>query len=362
MISRPSSLRLGGARLKEAMLYLQLSDGSVECLLCHRRCRIPKGSRGFCGVRRNVEGVLYSLVYGKAIAANVDPIEKKPLFHYYPGSSVMSIATVGCNFRCKFCDNWSISQEAEVEGVDLPPEKVVASSLKHACKGVSYTYTEPTVFFEYAYDTARLAREKGLFNTFVTNGYMTPEAVKTASPNLDAATVDFKGSANPKFYRELMSVPDPEPIFETLKEMQRCGIFVEVTNLVVPKYGDSLDDVRCLASRIVEVLGRDAPFHLLRFHPDYQLLDAPATPVSTLERAAEVAKDVGLRYVYVGNVPGHELEHTYCPSCSEVLVARFSFDVLTWNLTDDNCCPKCGEKVNIVGKPQRGGGRWLTLI
>jgi len=348
--------------LKEAMLYSQLSDGSVECNLCHRRCRISKGSSGFCGVRRNVDGKLYTLVYGKAIAANVDPIEKKPLFHYYPGSAVMSIATTGCNFRCKFCDNWVISQSKEVEGFDFPPEKVVSSSLKHGCHGISYTYTEPTIFFEYAYDTAKLAREKGLFNTFVTNGYMTPEAVKTIAPYLNAATVDFKGSGDPKFYRELMSVPDPEPIFETLKEMKRCGIFVEVTNLIVTKYGDDMEKLRELASRIVEVLGKDTPFHVLRFHPDYQLFDAPSTPVSTLEKAAEIAKDVGLRYVYIGNVPGHKLEHTYCPNCNEILIERFSFDVLRWNLTSDNRCPKCGEKINVVGSLQRGGSKWLTLI
>ena len=348
--------------MREAMLYTQLSDGSVECNLCHRRCRIPKGSTGFCGVRKNVDGVLYSLVYGKAIAANVDPIEKKPLFHYYPGSAVMSIATVGCNFRCRFCDNWVISQSREIEGFDFPPEKVVSSSVRHGCHGISYTYTEPTIFFEYAYDTAKLAREKGLFNTFVTNGYMTPEAVKAIAPYLNAATVDFKGSGDPKFYREVMSVPDSEPIFETLKEMKSSGIFVEVTNLIVTKYGDDMDMLRSLASRIVEVLGRDTPFHVLRFHPDYQLFDTPSTPVSTLERAAEIARDVGLKYVYIGNVPGHKFEHTYCPNCGEVLIERFSFDVLKWNLTRDNKCPKCGEAINVVGTLQRGGSRWLTLI
>lgn len=344
------------------MLYYQLSDGSVECNLCHRRCRIPKDSVGFCGVRKNINGILHTLVYGKAIAANVDPIEKKPLFHYYPGSAVMSIATIGCNFRCKFCDNWVISQSKEIEGFDLPPEKVVSASIKYGCHGVSYTYTEPTIFFEYAYDTAKLAQEKGLFNTFVTNGYMTPEAVKTISLYLNAATVDFKGSGAPHFYKQFMSVPDPEPIFETLKEMKRCGIFVEVTNLMVTKYGDSLEDLRGLALRIVEVLGRDTPFHILRFHPDYQLLDAPSTPIQILEKAAEVAMDAGLKYVYIGNVPGHRFEHTYCPNCREVLVERFSFDVLKWRLTADNSCPKCGEKINIVGSLKHGGSRWISLI
>ncbi|MDW8050529.1 MAG: AmmeMemoRadiSam system radical SAM enzyme [Nitrososphaerota archaeon] len=348
--------------MKEAMLYSQLPNGVVECNLCYRRCRIASGHVGFCGVRRNVEGTLYSLVYGKAIAANVDPIEKKPLFHYYPGSAVMSIATVGCNFRCKFCDNWVISQSKEIEGFSFPPEKVVSSSLRHGCHGISYTYTEPTIFFEYAYDTAKLAKEKRLFNTFVTNGYMTPEAVRTIAPYLDAATVDFKGSGDPKFYREFMSVPDPEPIFETLKEMKRCGIFIEVTNLIVTKYGDDMNRLRGLASRIVEVLGKDVPFHVLRFHPDYQLFDVSSTPVSTLEKAAEIAKEEGLKYVYIGNVPGHELEHTYCPSCGLKVIERFSFDILRWNLKPDNTCPKCGERMNIIGSLQRGGNKWLSLI
>ncbi|MEM2316209.1 MAG: hypothetical protein QW826_07285, partial [Candidatus Nezhaarchaeales archaeon] len=202
----------------------------------------------------------------------------------------------------------------------------------------------------------------GLFNTFVTNGYMTPEAVRTISQYLNAATVDFKGSADPKFYRELMAVPDPEPIFETLKEMKRVGIFIEITNLLVTKYGDDLGRLRELASRIVEILGKDVPFHVLRFHPDYQLYEVPSTPISTLEKAAEIAMDVGLKYVYIGNVPGHRLEHTYCPSCKEILIERFSFDILRWNLKADNTCPKCGEKINVVGTLQKGGSKWLSLI
>ena len=348
--------------MREAMLYEGLSDGKVRCNLCNRRCLIPSGSTGFCRVRRNVDGRLYSLVYGRAVAANVDPIEKKPLYHYRPGSAVMSIATVSCNFRCLFCDNWVLSQEEEIMGKSLPPEAVVELAVKYSCDGVSYTYTEPTIFFEYAYDTARLAKQRGLFNTFVTNGYMTPEAVEAIRPYLNAATVDFKGSANPRFYREFMSVPSPEPIFETLRALRQAGVFVEVTDLVVTKHGDSLEDAYTLASRVKEILGSETPFHLLRFHPDYQLIDVPPTPIETLERAAEKAMEAGLRHVYLGNVPGHRLEHTYCPSCGRVVIERWGFDVTGLSLKDSRCA-SCGRQLNIVGpaKPQLRS-RWASLI
>ncbi|RLF15015.1 MAG: AmmeMemoRadiSam system radical SAM enzyme [Thermoprotei archaeon] len=344
------------------MLYEELGGGKVRCNLCHRRCTVPEGSTGFCRVRRNKEGRLYSLVYGKAIAANVDPIEKKPLYHYRPGSAVFSVATIGCNFRCRFCDNWVISQEEEVIGKNLPPEQLVEQAVKHRCEGISYTYTEPTIFFEYAYDSAKLAKERGLFNTFVTNGYMTPEAVKAIAPYLDAATVDFKASGNPSFYREFMSVPSPEPIFETLREMKASGIFVEVTDLIVTKYGDNLDDVYGLASRIKEVLGPYTPFHILRFHPDYQLIDVPSTPLSTLEAAAEKAMDAGLKHVYIGNVPGHKLEHTYCPNCGQLVIERYSFYLASWRVEEGSKCANCGFQLNIVGPITRSGARWASLI
>ncbi|MCX8205387.1 MAG: AmmeMemoRadiSam system radical SAM enzyme [Candidatus Nezhaarchaeota archaeon] len=344
------------------MLYGELSDGRVQCHLCHRRCVIPKGSVGFCHVRRNVDGKLYSLVYAKAVAANIDPIEKKPLYHYRPGSAVMSIATVSCNFRCQFCDNWVLSQEKEVMGRTLPPESVVELSIKNGCDGVSYTYTEPTVFFEYAYDTAKLAKQKGLFNTFVTNGYMTPEAVEVIAPYLDAATVDFKGSGNPEFYRRLMSVPSPEPIFDTLRAMKQRGIFVEITDLIVTKYGDSLEDVYTLASRVKEVLGGETPFHVLRFHPDYELVDVPSTPIDTLEKAAEKAMEAGLKHVYVGNVPGHHLENTYCPSCNALIIERHGFYIISSNLKDTQC-PSCGRSLNIVGPVSRKRrALWLSFM
>jgi pyruvate formate lyase activating enzyme len=341
--------------MHEAMLYKRLPDGKVKCNLCARLCTIPKGKVGFCLVRKNVEGKLYALTYGKACSACVDPITKKPLAHFHPGALVMSIATGGCNFRCEFCDNWMISQEKGVIGRDFPPEKVVKATRDNGCHGISYTYTEPTIFFEYAYDTATLAHKAGFFNTFVTNGYMTPKAVKTIAPVLDAATVDFKGGADPEFYRRFSAVPSVEPIFESLKEMKRHGIHVEITNLVVPKRGDSLERIRELAEWIRDNLGRDTVFHLLRFHPDYKLTELPSTPISTLEKACDIAREVGLNYVYIGNVPGHRYENTYCPNCNELVVRRFSFEISRWNLTKDMRCPACGHKIAIEGEFHGGG-------
>ena len=337
------------------MLYEELSEGKVRCDLCGRRCIIPDGGVGFCLVRKNERGKLYSLVYGKACSACVDPIGKKPLSHFHPGALVMSIATVGCNFRCRFCDNWVISQEREITGYDFPPERVVEAAKENGCHGISYTYTEPTIFFEYAYDTAVLAHKEGLFNTFVTNGYMTPEGVKTIAPVLDAATVDFKGAGEPEFYKKFSAVPSVEPIYESLREMKRQGIHVEITNLVVPKIGDSLDRIRELAGWVRDELGVDTPFHLLRFHPNYEVTDVASTSVKSLEGACDVAKKAGLNYVYMGNVPGHRCENTYCPGCGGLVVKRFSFDVVRWRLTEDMCCPECGEKIAIKGEFHPGG-------
>ena len=296
------------------MLYEKIEDNKVKCNLCSRRCLITNGSFGFCRVRKNESGKLYSLNYAKACAAHADPIGKKPLSHFHPGASVLSIATVGCNFRCQFCDNWDISQEKEVSGKNFPPEDVVKAAKDYSCIGISYTYTEPTIFFEYAYDTSVLAYRQGLFNTFVTNGYMTPEAVRTISPYLDAATVDFKGGGDPEFYKRFSSVPSVEPIYESLKEMKAHSIHVEITNLVVPKIGDSIERIKELASWIKKNLGQDTPFHLLRFHPNYELTDIASTEVKALEESYEAAKEQGLSYVYLGNVPGHRYENTYCPN------------------------------------------------
>lgn len=341
--------------VKEAMLYEELPGNKVRCNLCGRRCIIAEGAVGFCLVRKNEKGKLYSLVYAKACSVCVDPITKKPLSHFNPGSQVMSIATVGCNFRCRFCDNWVISQEKKIQGYDFPPEKVVKAAKDNGCQGISYTYTEPTIFFEYAYDTATLAHKEGIFNTFVTNGYMTPEAVQLIAPILDAATVDFKGAGDPEFYNKFAAVPSVEPIYESLKEMKKCDMHIEVTNLVVPKIGDSMETIRELAMWIRDNLGKDTVFHLLRFHPNYQVTEIPSTPLETLEHACDVSREIGLNYVYMGNVPGHRYENTYCPNCGELVIKRFSFDIVKWHLTKDMRCPACGQKIAIRGQFYPGG-------
>ena len=341
--------------LHEAMLYEKLEDKKVRCNLCARRCLIKDGGSGFCLVKKNEGGTLYSLVYSNVISACVDPIGKKPLSHFNPGALVMSIATVGCNFRCKFCDNWMISQEKKIAGRHFPPEDVVKATRDNGCQGISYTYTEPTIFFEYAYDTAKLAHNVGFFNTFVTNGYMTPEAVKTIAPYLDAATVDFKGAGDPDFYKKFSAVPTVEPIYESLKEMKQNNIHLEITNLVVPKIGDSMERITELATWVKTVLGRDTPFHLLRFHPEYQVTNIQSTPVETLEKAYAAAKEAGLDYVYIGNVPGHPYENTYCPNCNELLIKRFGFEIARWRLTKDMRCPACDQEIPIKGKLHAGG-------
>jgi len=348
--------------MKEAMLYEQLPENKVKCNLCGRRCTIPEGSTGFCLVRKNEKGKLYSLVYGKACSACVDPITKKPLSHFHPGSLVMSIATVGCNFRCRFCDNWSISQEKKIKGYAFPPEKVVEATKENGCQGISYTYTEPTIFFEYTYDTATLAHKQGFFNTFVTNGYMAPEAVQTIASVLDAATVDFKGGGDPEFYKKFSAVPSVEPICESLREMKKHHIHVEVTNLVIPKIGDSIERIRELATWIRDNLGKDTSFHLLRFHPNYQVTDIPSTSLKTLEQACEASSEVGLNYVYMGNVPGHRYENTYCPNCRELLIKRFGFEIEKWRLTKDMRCPACGHTIAIKGQFNPGGFSYPYIL
>ncbi len=340
---------------KEAMLYERTEKCKTKCNLCGRKCVIADKGVGFCQVRKNDGGTLHTLVYANAISACVDPIGKKPLTHFNPGALVMSIATVGCNFRCRFCDNWMISQGKEIAGRNFPPQEVVKTARDKGCVGVSYTYTEPTVFFEYAYDTAKLAKQVGFFNTFVTNGYMTPEAVKTIAPFLDATTVDFKGGGDPDFYKSFSSVPSVEPIFEALKEFRRNDIHVEVTNLVVPKIGDSMERIRQLAAWTRDAMGKDTPFHLLRFHPDYQLTTITATPIETLEKAYMTAKEAGLNYVYLGNVPGHTCENTHCPSCNELLIKRYSYEITRWNLTRDMRCPVCGQAIPIKGTLHTSG-------
>lgn len=338
--------------MKEAMLWHKERNG-VRCDLCAWRCFVARGKRGFCQVRLNKENKLYSLNYGKVCAMHVDPIEKKPLFHFYPGSTAFSIGLPGCNFRCQFCCNWTIAHAPEskemdeIEWEEHAPEDIVELAEKSGCKSISYTYTEPTIFFEFAYRAAKLAHRGNIKNTFVTNGYMTDDAIKKISRHLDAATVDLKASGDPEFYKKFCSVPDVDPIFASLKQMKKQRIFIEITNLIVPQIGDGVELCRKLAEWINTNLGSSVPFHIIRFHPSYQLMELPPTPVATLERCIEEARKTGLRYVYIGNVPGHADENTYCYNCRELLIERSGFTIEKTNLVRDRC-PNCGFKMDIL--------------
>ncbi len=330
-------------------LYVPLGQSKVRCTACARYCVIPEGSHGFCYVRANRGGKLVLLTYGRVAAVQVDPIEKKPLSHYRPGTRVFGIGTVGCNWRCQYCQNFEISQDHDIGGRDLSPAEAVQWALRRKCQGITFTYNEPTIFLEYALDVIDEAHRHGLFANFVTNGYMTPESVALLRGKLDAVSVDFKGSGEPSFLRKYILAKGPEPILSTLEALARNGTHVEVTNLIVPKVGDDADALRHLARWVRDHLGKEVPFHLLRFHPDYKMRDLPETPVSTLERLHTIAKDEGLDYVYLGNVWGHELEHTYCPKCGARAVDRYGFFIRAWNLDPKNRCLSCGHSIPIVG-------------
>lgn len=334
--------------MREAMLYEKLDDHVVQCALCAHRCRIQPGKDGICGVRENRDGVLHTLVYGRAISAAVDPIEKKPLYHFYPGTTSFSIATVGCNFRCAFCQNADISQASHEQpgwerwARDLPPEQVVELAQREGCRTIAYTYTEPTVFFEYAYDCARLATPAGLKNVFVSNGYMTAEALDTIGPDLHAANIDLKGSD--AFYRKLCGAR-MQPVMDAIAKMRQMGVWVEVTTLVIPGHNDDDETLRSIAGFLASV-DRDMPWHISRFMPRYKLLDAPETPVAALHRAAEIGHQAGLRYVYAGNVPGDQYEHTRCPECGATCVHRHGYTIR--NMMNGARCPKCDHELAMV--------------
>lgn len=324
------------------MLYEKTGNSRVKCNLCGHHCKIEQNKRGICGVRENRSGILYSLVYGKLIAENVDPVEKKPLFHVYPGSKSFSIATVGCNFHCTFCQNHEISQMPResgiIPGMDISPSSVVERALRSGSRTISYTYTEPTIYFEFAYDIARIATEKGLKNVFVTNGFMTEEALETISPFLHAANVDLK-SFSDDFYRKRCGA-HLEPVLKSLKKMKELGIWVEVTTLLIPTLNDGDDELRQIAG-FISSLGAETPWHISRFHPQYKMMAFSPTPGSSIHRAAEIGKKSGLKYVYSGNVPGDEGENTLCSHCGEHLIDRYGFYIRKLALKE-NRCPRCG--------------------
>jgi pyruvate formate lyase activating enzyme len=333
--------------VKEALLYDKKSDKQVLCNLCGHHCLITDGKYGICRVRQNMGGVLYTHSYGSLISANADPIEKKPLFHFLPGSVSYSIAAAGCNFRCGFCQNWQISQKEEADRMNLKPlsrapDKIVKEALEAGCKSISYTYTEPTIFFEYALETGRAAREKGLYNIFVTNGYMTKECLDMSAGTLDAANVDLK-SFNDDYYRKTCGAR-LKPVLETIEYMRKLGIWVEVTTLVVPGLNDSEEELKKIAA-FLRGVDKNIPWHISKFYPMYKLDNLPSTPLATLRAAFDAGKAAGLRYVYLGNVAGQG-EDTFCYNCNERLIGRVGYYVRNNNIKEASC-PKC--KVRIEG-------------
>jgi pyruvate formate lyase activating enzyme len=340
--------------MREAMLYEKLPEGKVRCHLCAHRCLIADGRRGVCQVRENRGGTLYTLVYGRTVAQHVDPVEKKPLYHFYPGSLSYSIATVGCSFHCRWCQNWEISQVEREQplptGREARPEQIVAAAQQANCSSIAYTYTEPTVFFEYAYDTARLAHEAGLANIYVTNGYMTEGMLKTFDPDLDAANVDLKTFSD-DVYRRYVGAR-LQPVLDTMQVMKRLGIWLEVTTLVIPGINDDPAELRRAARFVAEKLGVETPWHISCFFPAYKMQSTPSTPVETLERAKEIGLAQGLKYVYVGNAPEEADEDTVCPACGKALIQRHSFTVIA-NHIENGRCPDCGTPIAGVAM---GGG------
>lgn len=336
--------------MKEAMFYTRAdSKNQVRCGLCRFNCLIADGARGICAVRENHGGTLYSLVYGKLCAEHIDPIEKKPLFHVMPGSSSYSIATAGCNFHCHHCQNYSISQvdrTLPLHGTEVTPQEVVQRAMNSGCSSISYTYTEPTIFFEFAYDTARLASETGLKNIFVTNGYISKEALSAIAPYLDAANIDLKGFSE-EFYRDIVHARLHE-VLDSIIEYRRQNIWLELTTLIIPGLNDSDSELRGIADFIVANLGIDTPWHVSQFYPTYKMTDRGRTPVATLRRARDIGLAAGLRYVYEGNVPGEGGENTSCPSCSTLLIKRYGYTIMSDRIRN-GACPDCGAVIAGVG-------------
>ncbi|NLN60242.1 MAG: AmmeMemoRadiSam system radical SAM enzyme [Deltaproteobacteria bacterium] len=326
---------------REALLYEKLTEGQVRCDLCSHRCKILPSYRGICGVRENRDGLLYSLVYGLVIAEHIDPIEKKPLFHVLPGSKSYSIATVGCNFRCTFCQNHEISQTQPHKGIipgrEATPEEIVRRALDSGCETIAYTYTEPTVYFEFAYDCCRLAHEKNIKNVFVSNGYMTKQAIDMVAPHLDAANIDLKAYTEGFYKRECGA--SLKPVLDNLRYMKERGIWLEITTLIIPTLNDDPEKIKLLAE-FIGTLGAETPWHLSRFHPCYEMTNIGPTPVSTIHSAVQLAKEAGLRYVYSGNIPGDMGEKTHCHHCGQLLIDRLGYQIRE-NHLQQGCCPRC---------------------
>ena len=333
--------------LKEAVLWEPAEGGKAQCRLCNCRCLMEDGKAGRCAVRKNVGGTLYSLNYHKVCSANPDPIEKKPLFHFQPGSRSFSIAAMGCNFRCEFCQNWQVSQAAidtgQISGQPIPPERIVEAAVRDGCASIAYTYTEPTIFMELCNDCGRLGKERGLANVFVSNGFMTIEAIDFAADWLNGINVDLKAFTE-DYYKRLCKAR-LQPVLDTISYIaNQTDIWLEITTLLVPDENDSDDELKQLADFIVTSAGADVPWHISRFHPQYKYMDSTPTPVDSLERAYEIGRAAGLRYVYLGNVPGSKSESTFCYNCGRMLIERVGYRIIANNI-DNSKCPDCGAEI-----------------
>ena len=328
--------------IKDAMLWEPIADEGVHCFVCAHECKIKKWDRGICHVRQNLDGKLATLIYAEVSSMNVDPIEKKPLFHFYPGSKVFSLGSVSCNFKCEHCQNYDISfaEAGELGTTEVLPERSVQLALERNCRGIAWTYNEPTIWFEYTYDSAILAKEAGLYTVYVTNGYMTPQALEKIGPYLDAANVDVKGFSK-KFYSGTCRAR-LEPVLQTCERMHETGIHLELTYLIIPGLNDDDEQLRAFCTWAAGV-DCDIPIHFSRFHPDWRMLDRPATPLDTLKKARHLAMQAGMRYVYVGNVVS-EYENTFCPDCGAIIVERSGFRINKRGKT----CPDCGYVAPII--------------
>jgi pyruvate formate lyase activating enzyme len=335
--------------LKEAILWNTL-DGKAKCNVCSYRCVIQEGKLGNCRTRKNIDGRIFSLIYGTVTSTASDPIEKKPLYHFYPGSYSYSMGSVGCCFHCEHCQNWTISQ-GDIETVytmDISPETAADAAVRDRCKSVSFTYNEPSIWVEFARDTSKLCHDRGVKSVYVTNGYATPEQMDVMKGLLDAYRVDIKAFTE-EFYRKVCKAK-LQPVLESTKIAKDNGMHVEVVTLLIPGLNDKEEEIRKLSKWVFDNLGPDTPVHFTRFYPMYHMDSEAPTPIATLEKAHDIARKEGIDYVYVGNAPGNKYENTWCPRCGELLIERYGFQILNYNITPGKQCPKCGEKVPIVGE------------
>jgi len=351
--------------VKEARYYRVLKNKLVQCTICPRKCVIKPSEAGFCRTRVNMDGKLYSLVYGVVSSIAIDPVEKKPLFHFYPGSPTLSISTIGCTFRCPWCQNWHISQaDATKEDLSIydnySPEDIIEYARRTQCPSVSITYNEPIVWLEYSLDVAKLAKENNIMTIFVTNGYASDEVLDEIASNIHAANVDIK-CFKEETYRKYIK-GDLKPVLEFTEYMKKKGVHTETTYLIIPGLNDSNEEIRQYCKWHYEHLGPETPLHFSRFYPQYKYTEAPPTPIETLERAWKIAKEEGLYYVYLGNVPGHSYENTYCPECGKEVIGRYGFYITKWNLDEQNRCKFCGAKIHITGEKWKETPRYWWFL